>query len=116
LREKGGVALYCFGDFFKCQITAADDQFVRKAQHCIASCAQISIALAVMRLLFFRLMWRAIEFDDELMCDRQEVGEVRTDRYLAPEFQIAERRAAHSTPEKCFRMRHLSTQFACERK
>ena len=97
-------------DAFDCHRQSADDQIVRKAQDSITFAAEPTIPRGVPECGLLRLMRPAIRIDNDLLCQANEVGEIRTDRRLPPKLVAVEPVVARRAPQHRFRLRHIATE------
>jgi hypothetical protein len=67
------------------------------------------VAIDIMDVPLWVIMQGAVQFDDESCRDTDEVGDIATDRDLAPKFR-AYATLSQITPENRFGDRHLSSQ------
>jgi hypothetical protein len=69
-------------DFFDCQLCAAENDFVGKAQNPEALLTEPFVSTPVMQPLLFGIVRRSIEFDDQPRLERDEVSDIAANRYL----------------------------------
>jgi hypothetical protein len=103
-----------------CRIRAEEfldlgQDFVGVLQHLVIPEAQDAVAarseIRCLDFVVLRLirMLAAIDLNDDSTFDRTEVGEVRTNRKLTAELNVAQSPASKMTPENLFSWRLLST-------
>ena len=95
-----------FLDLGKNFVSAREHLIIPESKYAIAARSEIRCSdFVVLRLI--RVL-TAIDLDDDSAFDRTEVGEVRTNRELTAELNVAQSPASKMTPENLFGWRLLS--------